>query len=491
MITFLESVFIMLFNSLQYLVFFPVIVILYFLIPFRMRWLLLLAGSYYFYMCWNVKFIFLILFSTLIDYFVAIYIDKTDNEKVRKWLLCISIFFNLGFLFIFKYLTFFTMQTQHVINYFGLDIALPDFRILLPVGISFYTFQTLSYTIDVYKRKIKPEKHLGIFALYVTFFPQLVAGPIERSERLLPQFYKENKFDYDRITSGLKLIAWGFFKKLVIADRAAVIVNTIYNDPTAYDNGALFIISTVAFAFQIFGDFSGYTDIAIGSARVLGFDLMKNFDRPYSASNIAEFWKKWHISLSSWFRDYLYIPLGGSRVSPARWAFNMLVVFLISGLWHGASWTFVIWGAFHAVLQISHRFISPYLKKYFPFLYSGIFAGVGKVAFILITFFFVNIAWVFFRANTLTDAFYILKHIFVNVNFSSALSFFDLSELKVLVVSVVFMEAIQYTCDKLCKAGIKFSGFHYTMRWACYCILILWIFVFAKVGSHEFIYFQF
>lgn len=481
----------MIFNSLQYLVFFPVITALYFITPFRHRWLLLLAGSYYFYMSWNVKFVFLIIFSTAFDYFIALAMDKTDNEKLRKRLVMLSIFLNLTFLFIFKYLTFFTEQTQHLVHYFGLDIALPNFNILLPVGISFYTFQTLSYTIDVYKRKIKPERHFGIFALYVSFFPQLVAGPIERSDNLLPQFHKNKPFDYEMVTGGLKLMAWGFFKKLVIADRAAVIVNTVYNNPSGYDNGAYFIIATVAFAFQIYGDFSGYSDIAIGSARVLGFNLMRNFDRPYSAAGIAEFWRKWHISLSSWFKDYLYIPLGGSRVSFSRWAFNIFVVFLVSGLWHGASWTFILWGAVHGVLQILQRTLSPYFRKYFGFLYSGKFSGLGNMIFVISTFVFVNLAWVLFRANNISDALYIFRHIFVNVDFSSALSAFNSFDMKVLIGSVVLMEIVQYVGSRLSQNGVSFRDFHFAVRWPCYWALVLWIFVFAKTGSHDFIYFQF
>lgn len=481
----------MIFNSLQYLLFFPAITALYFIIPFRYRWILLLAGSYYFYMSWNVKFVFLIIFSTVFDYLIALAIDRTDDEKRRKRLVMLSIFLNLAFLFVFKYLTFFTEQTQQLVNYFGLDIALPSFNILLPVGISFYTFQTLSYTIDVYKRKIKPEKHLGIFALYVSFFPQLVAGPIERSENLLPQFHDNKPFSYENVTGGLKLMAWGFFKKLVIADRAAVIANSVYNNPYAYDNGAYFIIATLAFAFQIYGDFSGYSDIAIGSAKVLGFNLMKNFDRPYCSSNIAEFWRRWHISLSSWFKDYLYIPLGGSRVSFPRWAFNIFVVFLVSGLWHGASWTFILWGAVHGLLQVLQRIVSPYLKKHLGFLYIGGFAPFGKLIFIICTFVFVNLAWVLFRANTISDAFYILRHMLVNIDFSSALAAFNSFDMKVLAGSIVLMEIVQYAGSRLAERGLKFGDFHFAVRWPCYWALVMWIFVFAKIGSHDFIYFQF
>ncbi|MCE7945771.1 MAG: MBOAT family protein, partial [Chlorobi bacterium CHB1] len=299
----------MLFHSLEFIIFFPVVVAIYFLAPLRFRQFFLLLASYYFYMCWKAEYAVLILLSTGIDYVAALHMHKTSGRG--------NIFYEF-----------------------------PLFDILLPVGISFYTFQTLSYTIDVYRSEKTPERNFIKFALYVTFFPQLVAGPIERSTRLLPQFDHEHKFDANRVVSGLRLMLWGFFKKLVIADRLALYVNEVYNNPADY-TGLPVIIATYFFAFQIYCDFSAYSDIAIGAARVLGFDLMKNFRQPYLAQSIGEFWKRWHISLSTWFRDYLYIPLGGNRVSRLRWYVNLMAVFLISGLWHGANWTFVVWGALH------------------------------------------------------------------------------------------------------------------------------------------------
>ncbi len=332
----------MFFNSLHYVIFLPIVVAFYFLIPPRRRWIFLLAASYYFYMCWKMEYIVLILASTIVDYYAGLHMGRIKDKSKRRKFLVLSLISNLGLLFAFKYFNFFNESTRAAFAHFDITYNIPYFDVLLPVGISFYTFQTLSYTIDVYRGKKEPETHLGIFALYVAFFPQLVAGPIERSTHLLPQFHKVQTFSYDRTVDGLKLIIWGMFKKVVIADRVAVVADTVFNSPGNH-NGAQFMIGTFFFAYQIYCDFSGYSDIAIGSARILGIDLIKNFNRPYYSKTIAEFWKRWHISLSTWFRDYLYISLGGNRAGISRWYFNLLATFLISGLWHGANWTFIIW----------------------------------------------------------------------------------------------------------------------------------------------------
>jgi alginate O-acetyltransferase complex protein AlgI len=349
----------MFFNSLEFVIFFPLVVFAYFALPYKWRWSLLLLASYYFYMCWRPEYIILIIASTLIDYFAGLRMGQVNKKKRKKYLI-LSLCTNLGLLFAFKYFNFFNNSLQATFNQFNLFYNVPAFSVLLPVGISFYTFQTLSYSIDVYRGDREPERHLGIFALYVAFFPQLVAGPIERSTHLLPQFYEKHNVDYVRITNGLKLMTWGFFKKLVIADRLAIYVNQVYNAPGDF-HGAHIWIATYFFAIQIFCDFSGYSDIAIGAAEIMGYRFMKNFRRPYLAQSIAEFWKRWHISLSTWFRDYLYIPLGGNRVGKWRWYYNLFVVFMVSGLWHGANWTFVVWGALHglylvfAIVTQSHR----------------------------------------------------------------------------------------------------------------------------------------
>lgn len=389
----------MIFNSVDFLIFLPVVIILYYLINPKYRWVLLLAGSYYFYMSWKVAYIFLIVASTLVDYFAGIKIAEAPTKQKKKVYLALSLFFNLGLLFFFKYFNFFGESLNTGLRHFNLPEAVPYFHALLPVGISFYTFQTLSYTIDVYKGRKEPEKHLGIFAVYVAYFPQLVAGPIERSVNLIPQFHQKIRFSASNMAKGLKLIVWGFFLKLVVADRAAIYVNTVYNN-VDFHEGLTFIAATILFAFQIYGDFAGYSLIAIGSSRLMGITLMQNFKRPYFAASIHDFWRRWHISLSTWFRDYLYIPLGGNRASKPRWLFNLFVTFLISGLWHGANWTFIIWGALHGFYLIIEALSGARSR-------GGIFN-------IILTFFLVNLAWVFFRANSLADAFTIYTKVVSN-----------------------------------------------------------------------------
>ena len=324
----------------------------YFALPHRLRWMLLLAGSYYFYMCWNASYALLMLFSTAVTYACGLLVGRAQSVKAKKGWVALSLCLNLSILFFFKYYGLFAGTLQSAL---GGSVRLPQLNVLLPVGISFYIFQALGYTIDVYRGDIAPMRHFGKYALFVSFFPQLVAGPIERSGNLIRQFDEKHRPDYEQIREGAVLILLGLVKKLVISDRLAVLVDKVYGDAAAWGAPAI-IVATVCFAIQIYCDFSGYSDIAIGSAKLLGFRLMKNFDRPYFARSIAEFWRRWHISLSSWFRDYLYFPLGGSRVKTGRWVFNLMVVFLISGLWHGASWTFVAWGAINGLYQVIGRF---------------------------------------------------------------------------------------------------------------------------------------
>ncbi|MBL4653924.1 MAG: MBOAT family protein, partial [Flavobacteriales bacterium] len=343
-------------------------------------------------MCWKAEYIILIAVSTIIDYIVAINIYKSKFKFIRKILLGISLVLNLGILFAFKYFNFFSQSILDSFNYFNIFYDVDFFDLLLPVGISFYTFQTLSYTIDVYRGKSKPETHLGIFALYVSFWPQLVAGPIERSTHLIPQFHQNHTFDYKRVVDGLRLMLWGFFKKIVIADRLAVYVNQVYNHPGWYD-GFTVIFATVFFAFQIYCDFSGYSDIAIGSARIMGYDLMDNFNRPYFSKSIREFWSRWHISLSTWFRDYLYIPLGGNRVVKWRWHYNLFITFLISGLWHGANWTFIVWGGLHGIYLIVELKTNSILEPV-----RNLNKWYSKFTMVLFTFGLVLFSWIFFRA---------------------------------------------------------------------------------------------
>ncbi len=450
---------------------------------------MLLLASYYFYMCWKVEYILLILFSTIVDYSVAIKMSESLHKKVRKRWLYLSLGVNLGILFLFKYFNLFNDAVQAAFNKFNLFYDIPTFELLLPVGISFYTFQTLAYTIDVYNGKLKPERNLFNFALYVSFFPQLVAGPIERASRLLPQFQKTYQYNYIRVVGGLQQMLWGFFKKLVIADRLAPLVNEIYNAPTEV-SGITLLTATYLFAFQIYCDFSGYSDIAIGSARVMGYDLMDNFKVPYLSKSIREFWQRWHISLSTWFRDYVYIPLGGNRVKVYRWYLNLLIVFMVSGLWHGANWTFLIWGALHGIyliIEILLNKLPPILKR-FPKIKHWFLIGI--------TFHLVLLAWIFFRANTVNDAFYILKQIAyipTELSISNIINgvLWKVNRLAVILTYIIlfcfiFLDPFMDKKIKQFKGGEKFS--HGLLLSALLLVLIL---LFGFFGEVEFIYFQF
>lgn len=404
----------MLFNSLHFLFFFPTVVAIYFALPGRFRWMLLLAASYYFYMCWKAEYAILIVVSTLIDYFAVLGMARQTEQRKKRKFLALSLASNLGILFAFKYFNFFSDSVRGVLGQFNVFYDTPAFHVLLPVGISFYTFQTLSYTIDVYRGRLEPERHLGIFAVYVAFFPQLVAGPIERATHLLPQFRKTFRFDYERAASGLHLILWGLFKKVAIADRLSFYVDRIYNDPTAW-TGLPVIVATYFFAIQIYCDFSGYSDIAVGTARIMGFDLMRNFERPYLATDVGTFWRRWHVSLSTWFRDYVYLPLGGNRVSKGRWYANLLIVFLVSGLWHGARWTFVIWGALHGAYLVAAVVTKSARAKLRRSVGLERVPRLARWLQVAITFHLVLFAWVFFRANTVSDAFVILSQATMNL----------------------------------------------------------------------------
>ncbi|MDQ7026846.1 MAG: MBOAT family O-acyltransferase [Anaerolineae bacterium] len=399
------------FISPQYIVFFAVVVPLYFALPLSKRWILLLIASYIFYAFSRVEYVLLIAFSTLVDYFAARQLDSTPATQIgkRRLLLSLSIIVNLTVLFTFKYFNFFNESLSTVFAQVGFDYQPITHSLILPVGISFYTFQSMAYTIDVYRGRIPVETNLGIFATYVAFFPQLVAGPIERAQNLLPQFRQKYKFDYDRVVSGLRLILWGAFKKVVIADSAAVYVNKIYNGLPEF-TGLPLLLATIFFTFQIYCDFSGYSDIAIGSARVMGFDLMENFRQPYLSRSIREFWQRWHISLSTWFRDYVYIPLGGNRSSLARYLFNLMFVFVVSGLWHGSNWTFVIWGTLHGLYIIAEVLYTHRNKQ--SMMRDGLLLRWFQQG---LTFTLVVFAWIFFRANTLSDAQYVITNMF---NFS-------------------------------------------------------------------------
>ncbi len=408
----------MLFNSFEFFFFFSLVLFFYYVCPFKYRWILLLISSYIFYMFWKPVYIVLILTSTVISYFVAIQISKTANKKSALMFLTAGFFINLGLLLIFKYLDFANNSMRALFYFFGFEWNISDFNLILPVGISFYTFQTLGYTFDVFRGTAKAERHFGRFALFVAYFPQLVAGPIERSKHLLPQFLKEVKLDFGRIRDGIMLMSWGMFKKVVIADRLGELVDYVYANPTQYEGTAL-ILAPVFFAFQIFCDFSGYSDIAIGAAQTMGIDIMNNFRQPYSAKSFADFWRRWHISLSTWFRDYLYIPLGGSRVTLPKYYINLFITFLICGLWHGANWTFIAWGALHGTFLVLENFTQPFRIK----ISRNVPVSIWNAAALSLVFSLICFSWIIFRASSISQATYIATHLFSSLSFKNV---FDL-----------------------------------------------------------------
>ena len=391
----------MLFNSLQFVFFYIVVTLLYFSLRHKGRiWLLLLASSY-FYLVFKPVYILILLVTIIVDYFAGIWISKTEGKK-RKWLLILSLISNIGFLGFFKYWNFINKNISLGLGLIGIENPLHDYPFELPIGLSFHTFQAMSYTIEVYRKKQKPETNFIVYSLYVMFYPQLVAGPIERPQNLLPQFHTYFKYNFENLKAGLMMMAWGMFKKVVIADRLSIMVDYCYDNPTAY-SGLTLLVATIFFTIQIYCDFSGYSDIAIGAARTMGYNLMTNFDSPYLSKSISEFWRRWHISLSTWFKDYLYIPLGGNRVGEMRLYANYLIVFTVSGLWHGAAWTFIIWGALHGIYLV----LAIVRDKYLPF-------KLPKNAFLSLvtTFVLVMVTWVFFRARGIYNAKVILKKIF-------------------------------------------------------------------------------
>lgn len=476
----------MLFNSLHFLFFFIIVTSLYFAIPYSKRWVLLLVSSCYFYMAFVPIYILILGFTIVIDYFAGIYIRDAEGRR-RKLLLVFSLVANIGVLAVFKYYNFLNENFSFLLHGFGLSNPIPYLSILLPIGLSFHTFQAMSYTIEVYRGHQEPEQHFGIYSLYVMFYPQLVAGPIERPQNLLHQFREKYDFEYTRVVDGLKLMLWGIFKKLVIADRLAIYVDTVYNNPEQH-NGSTLILATIFFAVQIYCDFSGYSDIAIGAARVMGFKLMTNFNRPYFARNISEFWKRWHISLSTWFKDYLYIYLGGNRVSIPRWYFNLFIVFLVSGLWHGANWTYIIWGAlngFYLVFAlVSHKFRnkmnhltgiekSPWLNRFLQ---------------ISITFLLSCFAWIFFRANHVTDAFLIIKKMAT----SSGAFYIENPSVMIFSFLGLFILLFVELKQEFYKGDFSFfNNKRWIVRNLSYAILIVIILLFGVFDGGQFIYFQF
>ena len=480
----------LIFNSIQFVVFFILVLALYFSIPHKYRWFLLLIASAYFYMSFVPIYILILGFTICVDYIAGILIEKSSGRR-RKMFLVASILSNVGVLAVFKYYNFLNENLSFLMQPLGIETNIPYLSILLPIGLSFHTFQAMSYTIEVYRKNQAAERHFGIFSLYVLFFPQLVAGPIERPQNLLHQFREKHSFDAERTWSGLRLMLWGFFKKVVIADRVAVLVDTVYASPSAYQ-GAPLILATLFFAVQIYCDFSGYTDIAIGSARIMGFKLMENFRRPYYARSIAEFWKRWHISLSSWFRDYVYIPLGGNRVAVPRWYLNLFVVFLVSGLWHGASWTFVIWGGLHGAYLVIGLMTARFRTTLKERIGLNRIAWLNATVQITITTVLASFAWIFFRAANVSDAFYIATHLFTGLvrGFSEANLGISLREIVIAMGAIVLMEIVQFVQEREGKKEF-ISRLPRWVRTALYIGLILIILLFGIFERRQFIYFQF
>ncbi len=478
----------MLFNLVEFLIFLPIIFLLYWLVlnkNLRAQNCLILGASYFFYGWWDWRFLSLILLSTLTDFLVGIKLATTTPSKYRKTLLYVSITINIGILFTFKYFNFFLGNIIDTISLFGQPIRFNSLHIILPLGISFYTFQTMSYTIDVYRGKIAPTKDFIAFASFVSFFPQLVAGPIERAAHLLPQFTKARKFSNTQALDGVKQIIWGFFKKMVIADSAAVLVNQVFEQPEAY-SGSTLLLGAIFFSFQIYGDFSGYADMAIGTAKLFGINLMQNFSYPYFSRDMAEFWRRWHISLSTWFRDYVYIPLGGSRAPMSKTIRNVFIVFIVSGLWHGANWTFLIWGLLHALyfipLLIRGR-NRTHLNIVAP---DKILPNLKEVLQMVSTFLLTTLAWVFFRAESALHAWEYLSGIF-------SLTLFDIPEWgnTSTILLILFFIIVEWIGRKepyaLARIGLKWPRY---IRWASYYVIIFVILIFGG-PQQPFIYFQF
>lgn len=482
----------MLFNSFEFLIFLPVVFMLYWFVAnknLRLQNALVVLASYVFYGWWDWRFLSLILFSTFVDYSIGRALGKEENERKRKMLLWGSIAVNLGFLGVFKYYNFFLDSLYDTIPGLQVLLGFNTLDVILPVGISFYTFQTMSYSIDVYRRKLEPTKDIIAFAAFVGFFPQLVAGPIERATNLLPQFYKKRSFDRGLAAKGMRQILWGLFKKIVIADNCAVYANLIFNNSEDY-GGSTLLIGAVFFAFQIYGDFSGYSDIAIGVSRLFGLDLRKNFAYPYFSRNMAEFWRRWHISLSTWFRDYLYIPLGGSRGGRGRILRNIFIIFLLSGFWHGANWTFIAWGGLNALYFIP-LLLTKNNRKHLEIVAPGKKLPSWREAFsILFTFGLAVLAWIFFRAENLKHAFDYIGEIFSSSFLSMPAFIGERVFLSSIFLIGLFMliewmgREQEFAIERMGLAKRK------VVRYAAYYLLVLLIFTF-KGGEQVFIYFQF
>lgn len=484
----------MLFNSLDFAVFLPTVFILYWFVfknSLRSQNFLIVAASYIFYGWWDWRFLALIAFSTLVDYIVGIQLDKVENPFRRKGLLVLSLLVNIGLLAFFKYYNFFLDNFITAFTFMGMPIKANTLNIILPVGISFYTFQTMSYSIDIYRKKIQATKDLVAFTAFVSFFPQLVAGPIERASNLLPQFFERRKFDYLQATDGLRQILWGLFKKVVIADNCAEFANAIFNNSSEYE-GSTLLLGALFFTFQIYGDFSGYSDIAIGTSRLFGFNLMQNFAYPYFSRDMAEFWRRWHISLSTWFRDYVYIPLGGSQGSKGQQIRNIFIIFLISGFWHGANWTFIVWGALNAIYFIPLLVFGKNRKNLETVALDKRFPSFRELLAMLATFALTVFAWIFFRAENMNHALSYISGVFSWKLFEfPAFSLFPGAITLLVLIGGFLCVEWKGRLSQYAIAGLKCIPSK-ARRWAIYLLIIFIIDVFGNTSEQiEFIYFQF
>lgn len=512
----------MIFTSFEFFLFFGILFFVYFAVPHKTRWILLLAASYFFYGWYKIAYLPLLMAPTLIIYFMARKLSAVNSHRKKKLLLIAGLAAGLSALLVFKYLDFLGESLKSAAGLFSRNLKFEHFDFILPIGISFYSFKLVSYLLDVYNDKLEAEKHLGYFALYVSFFPLLLAGPIDRAIHFIPELKKKVDFDYDRVSSGFRLVLWGLFKKLVIADQLAVIVNRVFHNVTEY-TGPPLLIAAVAFSFQIYCDFSGYSDIAVGLSRILGFKSMNNFSSPYSSKSIVKFWNNWHISLSTWLRDYLFLPIAYAvsrkikkplllKLKPATWAYvtGMFITMFLGGLWHGAKWTFVLWGAVHGVFLILSYTTKKARKKIVKKIKLKKLPGIHKFLKISLTFSLVTFAWIFFRARSIADAFYVITHLHVGLgeflNRAAAVFFLDFNTAPVknliirlgvpvftfnkIVIAILIMEFAQ-----LVQRRENFSRWFRKkpqwLRWCCYILLLSLIFYWGKFDIQEFIYFRF
>lgn len=482
----------MLFNSIDFAIFLPIVFILYWFVTkenLKLQNILLLVSSYFFYACWDWRFMFLLIFSTILDYFTGIKIHEATNRRNKLFWLWLSICVNLGFLGVFKYYNFFATSFADGLQLLGFKSNLGSIQVILPVGISFYTFHGLSYVIDLYKNKIKPERNFVNYSVFVSFFPLLVAGPIERATHLLPQIIKKREFDYSKAVDGLRQILWGLFKKIVIADNCAEYANTIFNNSTDY-SGSTLVLGALFFTFQIYCDFSGYSDIALGTARLFGITLLRNFAFPYFSRDIAEFWRRWHISLSSWFKDYLYIPLGGSRGGTWMKVRNTFIIFIVSGFWHGANWTFIVWGALNAIYFLPLLLTNNNRKNLEIVAQGKLLPSIKEFSLMLLTFAFTVFAWIFFRAENMGHAISYISEILSPSLFSIPKFAGIGSALTTIILVSIFVlvewkgREGQYAISNL---GLKWKR---PIRYAMYYAIIIAIFWFGG-KEQQFIYFQF